>query len=94
MVPFLQVILHHKADEKNGDGCCCKNVKNWSRKVPESDIFNLSKFFFPVNDADCHWGLAVAFMEEKRIQCFDSMHEKDRGIKCLHGLLSHLEDEH
>jgi hypothetical protein len=50
-----------------------RNVKRWSKKVPGKDIFNLDKIFFPINQGRMHWICAVAFMQEKRIQFYDSM---------------------
>jgi Ulp1 family protease len=68
------------------------NVKRWSKNVPGKDIFNLSKIFFPVNIMNQHWSCAVIFMEDKRIQFFDSMH--GTGIRYLRGLFQYLKDEH
>ena len=49
-----------------------KNVKRWSKKVPGKDIFQLDKIIFPINVGEVHWVCAVAFMQEKRIQYYDS----------------------
>ena len=50
-----------------------RNVKRWSKKVPGKDIFALDKIVFPINVNQSHWVCAVAFMQEKRIQFYDSM---------------------
>jgi len=68
------------------------NVKRWSKNVPGKDIFALSKIFFPVNIMNQHWTCAAIFMEDKRIQFFDSMH--GTGIRYLKGLFQYLKDEH
>lgn len=50
-----------------------RNVKRWSKKVPGKDIFALDKIVFPINVNESHWVCAVAFMQDKRIQFYDSM---------------------
>mmetsp|Transcript_23237 Transcript_23237/g.50343 ORF Transcript_23237/g.50343 Transcript_23237/m.50343 type:complete len:610 (-) Transcript_23237:9-1838(-) len=69
-----------------------KNVKRWSKKVPGKDIFNLKYIVCPINLENVHWTSAVIFMEEKRIQYYDSMGGTDRTK--LEGLLQYLKDEH
>ena len=54
-----------------------KNVKRWSKKVPGKDIFNLKYIFCPINHNNKHWTSAVIFMEDKRIQYYDSLAESD-----------------
>ena len=49
-----------------------RNVKRWSKKVPGKDIFCLDKIVFPINVGGVHWTCAVAFMQDKRIQYYDS----------------------
>lgn len=56
------------------------------------DIFNLNKIVFPINQGNSHWTLAVAFMEEQRIQFYDSM--GGNGMHYLRDLLRYLQDEH
>jgi sentrin-specific protease 1 len=68
------------------------NVKRWSKKVPGKDIFNLDKIIFPINEGRMHWLCAVAFMQEKRIQLYDSM--GSNGMHYLRSLLQYVEDEH
>ena len=56
------------------NGCYNYNeVKKWSKNVPGKDIFALDKVFFMHNVDGIHWTCAVIFMEEKRIQYYDSM---------------------
>jgi len=50
-----------------------RNVKPWSKKVPGKNIFELDKLFFPINLGRLHWCCCVAYMQEKRIQIYDSM---------------------
>jgi len=53
------------------------NVKQWSKNVPGKDIFNLKYIFCPINLNNLHWTSAVIFMEDKRIQYYDSLAESD-----------------
>ncbi|KAF0687972.1 Aste57867_20353 [Aphanomyces stellatus] len=64
------------------------NVRRWTRKL---DLFAMDKIFVPVNVRNVHWCLAVIFMQEKRIQYFDSM--MGAGTECLKVLLKYLHDE-
>ena len=69
-----------------------KNVKRWSKKVPGKDIFKLNKIIFPINQGTAHWICAVVFMQEKRIQMFDSLGGK--GLMYLEAIFKYLQDEH
>ena len=69
-----------------------KNVKKWSNKVPGKDIFNLKYIFCPINLDNMHWTVAVIFMEDKRIQYYDSLGATD--VKKLEGLLQYVKDEY
>ena len=68
------------------------NVKRWSKKVPGGDIFALDKVIFVVNDGGVHWGCAVAYIQLKKIQYYDSMHGD--GKRYLEGIFKYLQDEH
>lgn len=68
------------------------NVKRWSKKVPGKDIFDLNKILFPINMGNSHWIAACIFMQEKRIEIFDSMGGSGRVY--LQALLQYLDDEH
>jgi hypothetical protein len=77
------------------DGCTDKykynEVKKWSTNVPGKDIFALDKVFFMHNVDVSHWTCAVIFMEEKRIQYYDSMGSD--GHAYTTGLMIYLKDE-
>ena len=90
---FVQTLF----DEKNNNPSLrgrysYKNVKRWSKKVPGKDIFNLRYIFCPINLDNMHWTSAVIFMEEKKIQYYDSLGGTDR-VK-LEGLLEYVKDEY
>lgn len=90
---FVQTLF----DEKNNNPSLrgrysYKNVKRWSKKVPGKDIFNLRYIFCPINLDNMHWTSAVIFMEEKKVQYFDSLGGTDR-VK-LEGLLEYVKDEY
>jgi len=69
-----------------------QNVKRWSKKVAGKDVFALDKIVFPINVGGVHWTCAVAFMQEKKIQFYDSM--GGGGQRYVNGLLRYFEDEH
>jgi len=52
----------------------------------------LDKIIFPVNISGMHWSLIVIFMQQHKIQFFDSM--GGSGQRYLDGLLQYLKDEH
>ena len=90
---FVQTMFDEKNNNPNLRGkFSYKNVKRWSKKVPGKDIFNLKYIFCPINLDNMHWTSAVIFMEEKKIQYFDSMGGTD--MSKLEGLLQYLKDEH
>ena len=66
-------------------------VSRWSRLVPGANIFELDKIIVPVNQDGQHWGCAVIFMQEKRIQFYDSMHKN--GEDYVNALFQYLKDE-
>jgi len=89
---FVQTMF----DEKNSNPSLrgkynYKNVRRWSKKVPGKDIFKLKYIFCPINLDNMHWTSACIFMEQKRIQYYDSMGGTDWGK--LKGLLEYLKDE-
>ncbi len=69
-----------------------KNVRHWSKKVPGKDIFKLKYILCPINRDNKHWTSAVIFMEDKRIQYYDSMGGTNR--EKLEGLLEYVKDEY
>ncbi|KAL7490585.1 hypothetical protein ACHAWT_000151, partial [Skeletonema menzelii] len=98
---FNSFFVQKLFDEKNGNANLkgtynYRNVKNWYRKVPGRNIFGMERVFFPINVRSNHWTLIVVFMEEKRIQYYDSYYSMDKGEgdKYLKGILEYLKDEH
>mmetsp|Transcript_2270 Transcript_2270/g.6496 ORF Transcript_2270/g.6496 Transcript_2270/m.6496 type:complete len:543 (+) Transcript_2270:176-1804(+) len=69
-----------------------RNVKRWSKKVPGKDLFNLDKVFFPINQGQMHWLCACAFIQEKRIEVYDSMGSS--GTKYLNCIFQYLQDDY
>ena len=89
---FVQTMF----DEKNSNYSLrgkynYKNVRRWSKKVPGKDAFNLKYIFCPINLDNMHWTSACIFMEQKKIQYYDSMGGTDWSK--LEGLLEYLKDE-
>jgi sentrin-specific protease 1 len=68
------------------------NVKRWSKKVPGKDIFALDKIVFPVNVSSMHWCCAVARMQARSIQFYDSL--GGNGMIWLEGIFQYIKDEH
>jgi sentrin-specific protease 1 len=84
-------------DEKNVDATLCwrhncKNITRWEKKAPRNKIFNLKNIYFPINIDNHHWVCAVVYMEEKRIQYYDSLNGVGKGHKYLEGFLQYLYD--
>ncbi|CAB9526992.1 specific peptidase [Seminavis robusta] len=48
------------------------NIQMWSRQAPGQYVFALDKLSLPVNVNRSHWMVIVAFMQEQRIQAYDS----------------------
>jgi sentrin-specific protease 1 len=67
------------------------NVKRWSKNVPGKDIFALDKIFIPVNMSNVHWACAVIYIQDRKIQFFDSM--GGDGMYYMKALLQYLKDE-
>ena len=89
---FVQTMFDEKNNNLSLRGqYAYKNVKRWSKKVPGKDIFNLKYIYCPINLDNVHWTSACIFMEEKKIQYYDSMHGTD--WKKLKGLLEYIKDE-
>jgi len=89
---FVQAMFDDKNDNMQLRGRYnYKNVRRWSKKVPGKDVFNLKYIFCPINLDNMHWTSACIFMEEKKIQYYDSM--GGPGMIKLKGLLQYLKDE-
>ena len=94
---FSSFFIQNMFDEKNKNihlrgKYNYDNVRRWGKKVPGGDVFNLKYIVCPVNIENMHWCCAVIFMEEKRIQYYDSMRGTDKGK--MEGLLNYLKDEY
>jgi sentrin-specific protease 1 len=90
---FVQTMFDEKNRNRNRRGRYnYENVKKWSRQVPGKDIFNLKYIFCPINHDNTHWTVAVIFMEDKRIQYYDSLGGTDWAK--LKGLLQYVKDEY
>jgi sentrin-specific protease 1 len=88
---FMSFFFTKLFDEGNTNEYSYRNVKRWSKKVPGKDIFDLDKVFFACNVSQMHWTCAVIFIQEKRIQFYDSM--GGEGYYYSEGLLQYLKDE-
>ena len=72
-----------------------QNVKHWSKKAPGKDIFDLDKILLPINTGKMHWISAVIFMQQKRIEIFDSLPSLgSNGQRYVEALFRYLQDEH
>ncbi|CBN77616.1 conserved unknown protein [Ectocarpus siliculosus] len=73
-------------------GMDCKynytGVKRWTRRVK---VFEMDKIFVPVNVSNAHWCMAVIFVQQKRINYYDSMGGGGKSVR--EDLLLWLEDE-
>ena len=67
-------------------------VKSWSKRVPGKDIFTLDKIFFPHNPSRLHWNFVVAYIQEKRIEIYDSM--GNGGCEPPRLIMKYIKDEH
>jgi len=68
------------------------SVRDWHRRCPGGNLFRMNMVFVPINVGTVHWILGVIFMQEKRIQIFDSMGSQGRVY--LEALLLYLQDVH
>jgi len=92
---FVQQLFNEKNGNANLKGkYTYNNVKRWHKHAHGKNVFNLDYVFFPVNKSNVHWTLVVVFMEEKRIQYYDSYEGEGKGRKYLNGILQYLKDEH
>jgi sentrin-specific protease 1 len=96
---FMTMLLNDGNDDENLRGIYnYSNVSCWSNSVKEQDIFSMSKLFFIINQDHNHWVCIVAFMEEKRIQLYDSNNRlgkvKSKDLQYLNYILRYIKDEH
>jgi sentrin-specific protease 1 len=67
------------------------NVKSWTNKVPNHDVFALKNIVMPVNCNGTHWICIAVHVPTRRICHYDSMGGK--GIERMKAMLNYLEDE-
>jgi len=90
---FIQNMFNEKHDDEKLRGkYSYEQVERWSKNVPGSNIFNLKYIICPCNHGNKHWAMGVIFMEEKRIQWYDSLGRTDKAK--LEGLMQYLRDEY
>lgn len=90
---FITKLLNEGHSNPDMDGKYeYRNVKRWSKKVPGKDLFKLDKIFFPINQSRMHWLCACAFINEKRIEVYDSLGSS--GTKYLSSIFQYLQDDH
>ena len=90
---FMSMLLNENHEDSNRQGLFeYWNVRRWSRNVPGGDIFKLDKVVFPINHAGCHWVCVVAFMQEKRIQLYDSFGSDE--LFYVNMIFQYLQEEH
>jgi Ulp1 family protease len=65
----------------------CKNITRWEKKAPGNYIFNLKNIYFIINLGNNHWACIVVYMEEKRIQYYNSLKIFGKDDKHLKGTL-------
>lgn len=68
------------------------SLSNLPHLCTGKDIFKLDKIFFPVNVGQTHWTVVVAFMQQKRIQFYDSF--GDSGRDWMEHVFQYIKDEH
>jgi len=64
-------------------------VKRWAKRF---DAFAQDKIFFPINIANNHWVLVVAYIQKKQVRFYDSFHST--GKKYVDAVFKWLQDEH
>jgi sentrin-specific protease 1 len=70
-----------------------KSVKRFAKKITSvsGNVFKLDKIIIPVNVGHSHWCLCVAYIQQRRIQYYDSMN--GAGDTYLNGLKYYLQEE-
>ena len=50
-------------------------MERWSKNVKSTNgnVFLLDKMVVPINISNSHWCCVVAYVQQKKIKCFDSM---------------------
>ena len=88
---FKSFFITKLLDEGYTNRYTYSNVKRWSKNVPGKDIFGLDKVFIPVNIGNAHWACLVIFIQERRIQFFDSL--GGDGMYYMDAAMQYLKDE-
>lgn len=70
----------------------CFPFQRLSQPPQGKDIFELDKVVFPINQSGMHWVCAVLFVQEKRLQFYDSL--GGDGSEYLEFLFRYVQDEH
>ena len=94
---FLQNLFDEKSNDVSKRGKYnYDNARRWSSNVPGNDVFQLKYIVCPYNLDNYHWAAAVIFMEDKRIQWYDSKMglTKSTEKNKLNGLMQYLKDEY
>jgi sentrin-specific protease 1 len=90
---FWTMMMQTEHPDEHGRGTYDYNrVRGWSKVARGDDIFNLDKLFIPIHANRNHWLLAVAFMQTKVIQIYDSLQQS--GKTYLGSIFQYLQDEH
>jgi hypothetical protein len=90
---FFNSFFYEKLFGFSGKTATYKNVKRFAKKVKSTggNLFKLDKIIIPINLGDSHWVLIVAFVQQRRIQYYDSCHGP--GDDYLKGLKVYLQNE-
>ena len=96
---FMDLLLRlGHADKAKCNRYDYEAVKEWKKvdalyqENGEGDIFAYDHLFFPINITSSHWILGVVFMQESRVEIFNSLRGKHK--KHARHLMKYLEDEH
>jgi hypothetical protein len=88
---FNSFFLTRLMDEGHTNRYKYRNVMRWSRRVHQSDLFQLDKIFFPCNISQSHWSCVIVTISTCSIQYFDSM--LGNGDRYMHHILHYLQDD-
>jgi hypothetical protein len=88
---FNSFFITKLLDEGNSNRYTYRNVLRWSRKVHNSDLFQLHKIFFPCNISQSHWSCVIADIQTCTITYYDSM--LGNGDRYMHSILHYLQDD-
>lgn len=89
---YSSFFIHKLKDGCKGRAINYDNVKRWSKKVKDGNIFGLDYLLVPVNKSNVHWALLVVDMKNMEIKAYDSLRLSCRTE--LHTLMCYLKTEH